>query len=218
MWRTFNCGIGVVLIVAPAQLAAVSDAVKAAPSASTSADRTPRSPHGRNAPLVPRPAAAASGDGAGVQRAGCRPPAHAVHRALRGWRPDRAVLADLHPPHRAGHQRTDRPPADELRWPAHVAGRAAPVRLDVHHHRLRHRVRWRDARRVRRLCRALPGRPPPLPAVPDRGRPGLPVRAAWHGAGGVQPDHPAASAGEGGLRSQRSFPQLRFPWLPSRPR
>ncbi|KAG1454048.1 hypothetical protein G6F57_015596 [Rhizopus arrhizus] len=29
MWRTFNCGIGFVLIVAPDQLAAVSDAVKA---------------------------------------------------------------------------------------------------------------------------------------------------------------------------------------------
>ncbi len=29
MWRTFNCGIGFVLIVAPDQVAAVSDAVKA---------------------------------------------------------------------------------------------------------------------------------------------------------------------------------------------
>ena len=68
MWRTFNCGIGFVLIVAPDQEAAVSEAVRAqgrstgpsarwsppkAPSASTSAEPGNRSPHGRNAPWHP---------------------------------------------------------------------------------------------------------------------------------------------------------------------
>ncbi len=71
MWRTFNCGIGFVLIVAADQVAAVpmqsrrrawSTGPSArwsppkAPNASTSADAgNPGAPHGRNAPLSPAP-------------------------------------------------------------------------------------------------------------------------------------------------------------------
>ena len=68
MWRTFNCGIGFVLIVAADQVAAVSEAVRPGPGPldhrpgghrrrrRTRPHRlnpTPRSPHGRNAPWHP---------------------------------------------------------------------------------------------------------------------------------------------------------------------
>ena len=64
-----------------------------------------------------------------------------------------------------------------------VAGRTAPVRLGVHGAGDRVRRRWPGHGRIRHPGRTLPGPASSPPAVPDRGRPALPVRAAGHRSG-----------------------------------
>jgi phosphoribosylformylglycinamidine cyclo-ligase len=99
MWRTFNCGIGFVLIVAPtrwppcprrSRRRAWSTGPSArwsppkAPSASTSAEPGPEEPAWTQRPRCPLPPCRRRWRRYRRSAAGCRPPAHAGHRALRG--------------------------------------------------------------------------------------------------------------------------------------